>query len=65
MSDVRKDLVEHIRQQIVAGTYETEGKLWLAFKNLVREQRQTTPNWPEDAELEGRAESVDLDGEAT
>ncbi|MHC4916261.1 MAG: flagellar biosynthesis anti-sigma factor FlgM [Planctomycetota bacterium] len=37
MPDIREDVVEEIRQQIVRGTYVTEDKLGKALDNLVED----------------------------
>jgi hypothetical protein len=46
MSDVRWDLIAHIREQIEAGSYETQGKLRIVSEKIaerLRERRTLPP----------------------
>jgi hypothetical protein len=55
MSDIRWDLIAHVREQIAAGTYETQGKLRIVSERLV-ENLQRSGESQQQADMESQCE---------
>ena len=44
--EIRWDLVNHIREQIAAGTYDTDGMLRIAIERMLTGEREASPESP-------------------